>query len=145
MTPFSKVYTKFLGRIEDHDLYLLEEEDRLAILYGYLDEAITFLEFQDITLENDYTAIDEEEQCFIETLSRKEIKLLSLAMVVVWYDVRINSIEHTSLFIGTNSEKWTKQKEHLEMMTETRDYWKIEIQKLYRDMHIRSNAYLNGG
>lgn len=144
MTPFSKVYSKFLSRIEDHDFYLLDKEDRLISLFGYLEEAITHLEFQDIKLESDYTNIDEEEQCFIETLSRKEIKLLAIAMVVAWYDVRINSIEHTSLFIGSNSEKWTKQNEHLAMMIETRDYWKLEIQKLYRDIHIRSNAYLRG-
>ena len=33
-------------------------------------------------------------------------------MVVAWYDIRLNSLEHTNMFYGSKDEKWTSQKEH---------------------------------
>ena len=44
---------------------------------------------------------------FDEDLTNGEIEVLSLYMVVAWYDSQINSLEHTNMFYGSKDEKWT--------------------------------------
>ena len=57
---------------------------------------------------------------------------------------KINALEHTLLFIGSKDEKWTGQKEHLEMMQKARDKWKLEARKHFRNYCYKNNSYLGG-
>lgn len=55
MTPYQKVFDAFLLKIEDLDLARLDPASQQAMLVGWLDAAIGFLEEDSLQLTHDYT------------------------------------------------------------------------------------------
>lgn len=143
MTLYDDIYNRFLRKIEDPDLARLNEEDQYELLDGWLDEAVSLLILEGLTIESDLEERDSDSRAFVADLKTYEKEILSMLMAAAWYTPRINSIENTSFIIGTNSEKWTSQKDFHSMMTDSRDYWIIQAKKLLRDMSTRNNSYLN--
>ena len=73
-----------------------------------------------------------------------EIEVVSLYMVVAWYDQKINSMEHIMLYVGTKDEKWTNQREHLRTMRETCEMYRLRARKYFRNYCSKNNDYLGG-
>lgn len=144
MTPYETVFNSFLKRIEDENLPKFTEEEQTSILIGYLDEAISMMEADDLQLTHDLSKRDDTTLSFEEDLDKIEIELLAKVMVVAWYEPKINSIETTVMMIGVSGEKWTTQKDLAESLRERRKKAYTEVKKLVRAYHYRHNEYLGG-
>lgn len=144
MTPYETVFNSFLKRIEDENLPKFTEEEQTSILIGYLDEAISMMEADDLQLIHDLSKRDDATLSFEEDLDKIEIELLAKVMVVAWYEPKINSIETTVMMIGVSGEKWTTQKDLAESLRERRKKAYTEVKKLVRAYHYRHNEYLGG-
>lgn len=144
MTSYDSVYDRFLMKIEDLDLARMSSGDQSEMLVSWLNSALAMMEMENIVLNNDFTSRDDDEETFEADLTNSEIELIALYMTVAWYEARVNSLEHTSLFVGSSSEKWTNQLKHMEMIANIRDRWKNEARKLYRAYNTHNNSYLNG-
>lgn len=80
-TPFSIIYDKFIFKITSYKILNLPDEDKNFILRNYLDSACA--EYQ-TELKVDITDVDENNQCFNNTLNPIEIDILAEAMIVEW-------------------------------------------------------------
>ena len=112
MTPYQKVFDAFLLKIEDLDLARLDPASQQAMLVGWLDAAIGFLEEDSLQLTHDYTDRNDELAQFNVDLDNREIQVLALYMVVAWYEPKVNSLEHTTMMYGSKDEKWDNKKDH---------------------------------
>lgn len=143
-TPYEDIYKRFYRKIEDKDLVQFDENEQEEMLTGWLDTAISYIELEGLSMKNDLSDRDNDLQNFNQTLENYEIEVVAKFMVVAWYEPKINSLEHTLLMVGSKDEKWTSQKDHLEMMTTTRDKEKREAIKLVRNYGYKNNSYLSG-
>lgn len=144
MTPYETVFKSFLRKIEDKDLPSFDEDEQIDILTGWLDSAIGYIELDKLKIKNDLSDRDNDLQEFTADLDNCEIEVISMYMIVAWYEPKINSLEHTLLFVGSKDEKWTGQKEHLEMMKSVQKEKRLEARKYFRNYGYKENSYLNG-
>lgn len=142
-TPYSDVFKSFKKKIEDKDLPKFTESEQNEMMSEWLDTAISYIEVDMLKLKNDLSSRDSDFQEFEADLEKFEIELIAMYMVVAWYEPKINSLEHTLLFVGSKDEKWTSQKEHMEMMIIARDKAKLEARKYFRNYGYKNNTYLN--
>ena len=126
MTPYEYIFDSFKRKIEDKDLFTYTEDEQTEMLTGWLDTAIGYIEMEQLQMVNDLSDRDNENQWFNADLKNYEIEVIAMYMVVAWYEPRINSLEHTLLFVGASGEKWTDQNAHMKMMKTARDEWKLE-------------------
>ena len=110
----------------------------------WLDSAIGYIEMDTLQIANDLSDRDNDLQEFTADLTNMEIELIAMYMVVAWYEPKISSLEHTLLFVGAKDEKWTSQKEHMEMMINARDKVRLEARKYFRNYGYKNNSYLDG-
>lgn len=141
-TPYETIYNSFLKRIEDKDLPTFSEDVQDQILAGYLDTAIGYIELDGLKIISDLSNRDNELAEFKDDLTNAEIEVIAMYMVAAWYEPKINSLQTTLLFIGSKDEKWTSQKDYLNMMKENRDAWKLEARKYFRNYGYKNNSYL---
>lgn len=141
-TPYETIYNSFLKRIEDKDLPTFSEDVQDQILAGYLDTAIGYIELDGLKIISDLSNRDNELAEFKDDLTNAEIEVVAMYMVAAWYEPKINSLQTTLLFIGSKDEKWTSQKDYLNMMKENRDAWKLEARKYFRNYGYKNNSYL---
>lgn len=144
MTSYDSVFKSFLKRIEDIDLPRMTEEDQNAFMTDLLDTAIFNVEMNDLMPELNLQDRNYDECCFTADLQPRQIEVLAIYMVAAWYEPKINSLEHTCMIMGVSGEKWTDQREHLEMLRTTRSQLMREARHLCRNISIRNNSYLNG-
>lgn len=144
MTPYENVFKSFLRKIEDKDLPSFNEDEQIEMLTGWLDSAIGYIELDKLKIKNDLSDRDNDLQEFTADLDNCEIEVISMYMIVAWYEPKINSLEHTLLFVGSKDEKWTGQKEHLEMMKSVQKEKRLEARKYFRNYGYKENSYLNG-
>lgn len=142
MTPYEYIYDSFKRKIEDKDLFTYTEDEQTEMLTGWLDTAIGYIEMEQLQMVNDLSDRDNENQWFNADLKNYEIEVIAMYMVVAWYEPRINSLEHTLLFVGASGEKWTDQNAHMKMMKTARDEWKLEARKYFRNYGYKKNSYL---
>lgn len=143
-TSYKKIYNSFLKRIEDKDLPNFSEDEQNQIMAGYLDAAIGYIELDGLEIISDLSNRDNELAKFEDDLTNAEIEVVAMYMVAAWYEPKINSLQTTLLFIGSKDEKWTSQKDYLNMMKENRDSWKLEAKKYFRNYGYKNNSYLGG-
>jgi hypothetical protein len=143
MTPFSAVYDRFLKKVEDVDLPNFSDLEQQAILYGYLESAIAYVEMDQIEFENSLDNI-EDELMFEADLSVGEMEVLSMYMVVAWYDPKINSVELTLFLVASSGEKWQSKKEYLDSLIQAREYWRLEARNYMKRKAYKKNSYLDG-
>lgn len=141
-TPYQVIFESFESKIEDHDLARMTIEDRLADEISYMNEAITYLIMGGLVLDADLSKKEDKQLEFEDDLSVPEIEILAMYMVGAWHSRRVNSLAHTSLFVGSSGEKWDQQKSHWETSRDMRDYWFNEARFLYTNWHTHNNAYL---
>lgn len=142
MTPYEYIFDSFKRKIEDKDLFTYTEDEQTEMLTGWLDTAIGYIEMEQLQMVNDLSDRDNENQWFNADLKNYEIEVIAMYMVVAWYEPRINSLEHTLLFVGASGEKWTDQNAHMKMMKTARDEWKLEARKYFRNYGYKKNSYL---
>lgn len=142
MTEYKTIYNRFELKIEDISLMQMSEEVREEFLFNYMQSALSYIELAGLKIRTDLSDRDDSERKFNSTLYNSEIELISLYMVVAWYDYYINSLEHTLMFYGSKDEKWTSQKEHLRSMLDVQENYKIKARKYFRDYSYRYNDYL---
>lgn len=141
-TSYETIFTSFLKKIEDKDLPTYSTVEQEEMMTGWLDTAIAYIELNGLEIKNDLTDRDNDLQEFTADLSNGEIEVIAMYMAVAWYEPKINSLETTLMFIGSKDEKWTSQKEQLEMQIKKRDYWKLEARKYFRNYGYKNNSYL---
>lgn len=141
-TPYQRIWSSFTSKIEDVHLANLSMKDQIADQMDWMNEALTYMEMNDLVLESDLNERDDVMLEFTDDLTRPEVELIAMYMVMAWYGRTINSLQHTSMFIGTSGEKWDSQTKHLASMIEARDYWMNQARALYRDKHTHHNTYL---
>ena len=142
MTPYNKVFDSFKRKIEDKDLPTFTKEEQVEMLTGWLDTAIGYIELDQLKMVNDLSDRDNESQTFNADLKNFEIEVIAMYMPAAWYEPRINSLEHTLLFVGASGEKWTDQNAHMKTLKTIRDDWKIEARKYFRNYNTKVNDYL---
>lgn len=145
MTSYEIIFDRFLQKIEDPELALLEENDQIEAMIGWLNSALANMELEGITLTSDLTKKDDEAMEFEDDLSNIELEIISIYMECSWYDPKINGIETYLMFVGTNNEKWSDQKNRLSSLREHRDAELLRARKLYRDYGYKHNSYFGSG
>lgn len=144
MTPYSEVYGSFLGKIEDKDLPLFEDADRIRILTGWLNTAIAYIELDGLEIESNLSDRDNDAQVFNSDLMNCEVEVIAMYMVAAWYEPKINSLENTLMFVGSSGEKWSSQKDRMNMLKETQKEKKLEARKYFVKYGYKNNSYIKG-
>lgn len=139
---YSKVFDRFLRKIVDDQLYNMVDEDRDEQLVGYMDSAIAHMNGENLRLVHDYTKRDNKTMEFEEELTDFEQEAISNYMVYFWYDAKVNSLEHILLFIGTKDERFTPQKEHMNMLMAKQKQQLEQARKFVRNNHTLKNSFL---
>lgn len=142
MTPYSTLFDRFKNKIQDKDLIILTKEEQLEQLNLWLDSALAYIELDDLKIKNNLSDRDKNKQQFNVTLLNAEIEVISLYMVVAWYDIRVNSLEHTLMFFGSKDEKWTNQKDHLNATKNTQELYRRKAKNYFLNYCIKNNSYL---
>lgn len=144
MTPYEDVYEAFKRKIEDIDLVKMSRSDQTQMLNGWLNDAIGYIELDGLKIKNDLSDRDDEMECFNSTLYNSEITVLSLYMIVAWYETKINSLEHTLNFWGSKDEKWGNQKDHWNMTLKMQNEYRKRARKYFNHYAYKNNDYLRG-
>lgn len=142
MTPYTKIYDRFLSKIEDVQLSRMEEEDRTEMLKGWMDTALSMIDLDMLKIDADLSDRDDDLCEFADDLSNAEIEGIALYMVVAWYEPNVNSLEHTLLFMGSKDERWTSQRDHWKAAKEMQDNYRKRARKYFRNHSSRRNAYI---
>lgn len=137
MTPYSKVYDKFTSKIEDLDLARMSNKDREMILWNYLDSALALIEAEQISMQHDLTQRDDEIRTFTIDLRPNEIEAIALYMVGMWYEEKLNSLQHTAMFWGTTDEKWNNPKDHIKVISDEQEKYFLRARKMFRDYNYK--------
>lgn len=149
MTPYKKIFTRFELKIEE-----LAPEEIGDVLWHqlekeYLHSALSLIELDNLyfysnQLKQDLTDWDDELEVFNRDLSAKEIEVLSLYMIVAWYEPKINSLEHTLMYYGSKDEKWTSQKDHLRVISDKQKDYLRRARAYYNHNAGRNNSFIEG-
>jgi len=141
MTSYETVFNRFLQKIEDPELAELTEDEQNETMIGWLNSALATVEFEGISLTSDLFDKDDDLMQFNGDLSNMEIELISIYMLCVWYEHKMNGVETMLMFVGTNNEKWTDQKAYLTYLREQRDAELLRARKLYRNYGYKHSTY----
>jgi len=141
-TDYSIIYGRFLSKIEDNELIKMQAEDRHSMLKEWLLTGLSFIELDKLRIEHDLSDRDDDAEVFNSELNSAEIEGIALYMVVAWYENKVNSLEHTLLFMGSKDEKWTNQKDHWKVTSETQRAYRLRARKHFRNHSSRDNAYI---
>ena len=144
MTSYETVFKRFENKVEDIKVLKLASDDWTELCLEWLNSAIAMIELDQLKIEHDLTKKNDVLFEFEDTLTNGEIEVVALYMVVAWYDIRLNSLEHTNMFYGSKDEKWTSQKEHANYIMSIQKKYKKEARKYFRNHSSRSNSYLDG-
>lgn len=143
MTSFDKVFDRFLSKIEDVELAKMGENDRWNMLVGWLETGLSYIELDKLKIENDLSELTETEDGFVADLTNAEIEGVALYMMVAWYESKVNSLDHTLLFMGSKDEKWTNQRDHWRVTKEMQELYRKRARKYFRNHSSRDNVYIN--
>nr|DAY89452.1 MAG TPA: hypothetical protein [Caudoviricetes sp.] len=144
MTSYKIIYDRFKLKIEDMDLNSLCDSDQNDMLLGYLNTALAYIELDKLKIKSDLSLKNDEEKVFTDDLYNSEIEVLALYMIVAWYEPKVNSLEHTLLFMGTKDEKWTNQKDHYKVTKDIQESYRIKARKYFRNYAYKTHDYKTG-
>lgn len=153
-TKFSAVYDCFLGKITD-DMYMeLTPEDTKRDLQALLFAAIPGFEFPRQNINNytidvaapasDTNTIDylnQDNSCFLVTLTQEEINILAILMMCAWLQRQITSIENVRMKYSGTDFKFTSQANHLSKLIVLLDEChrqSLHMQRLYKRRKVDS-------
>jgi hypothetical protein len=154
ITPFSTIYDSFFAHITD-DMYMeLTELDTYLILQELLLNAIPRFEFprfnifdyeEGILMEDVYQGVESDDKevpatyweggYFNHLLTREEINILSICMVIEWLGQQLESTENTRMKYSGSDFKFTSQANHMAKIKVLIDAKKtdcLHLQRLYK-------------
>lgn len=143
MTEYQAVYDRFLRKVEDLELARMNPDDQQMMLFGWLDSALSLIQAECIQMQSDLTKRDDLIRRFEADLKPNELEAIALYMVGCWYEDRINSIEHTNMFLGTTDEKWNNQKDHLSGLYEIQNSYFTRARKMFRNYNYKVGMVQN--
>lgn len=169
-TPFNTIYDSFFERVTDEMYMEMEEIDVYADLQGLLLNALPFFEFprfdlfdyeegyyDSLGIYNGYESNYQDAPTtawvggfFNASLTKEEINILSLAMVIEWFNRQLAITENTRMRYTGADFKMTSQANHmakLKVMIEEYKRQCFHLQRVYKrreikDGEVRSTAYL---
>lgn len=144
MTPYDDIYEAFKRKVEDISLSQMKPALQNEMLKGWLDDAIGYIELDGLKIKNDLSDRDDLMECFNSTLYNSEIVVLSLYMIVAWYESKINSLENTLNFWGSKDEKWGNQKDHWNATVKRQNEYRKRARKYFNHYAYKNNDYLRG-
>lgn len=144
MTSYRKIYEKFLSKIEDLSLAKMNDSDRERMLWNWLDSALGFIQAEQISMQSDLTQRNDELRVFTSDLQPNEIEAVALYMVGIWYEDRINSLEHTSMFWGTKDEKWNNPKDHMRQLNVQQASYFSRARKMFTNYNYKTGLLSQG-
>lgn len=144
MTSYSVIFKRFENKIESLEHIKLGDDFWNELCVEWLNSALGMIELDDLKITNDLTQKDDELQVFKSDLTNAEIEVISMYMVVAWYDVQLNSLELTNFFYGSKDEKWESKKEHANYILAIQEKYRKKARKYFRNHSSRNNSYLRG-
>ena len=135
-TPYEKVYSSFLARINDYNLADMDDYSLDKMLNHWLHSAIV-----KTRTSTDLSVRDEETEEFENDLTDMDIELLAMGMTLAWLDQTLNSTELTLQFIGGKEEKYYSQANHISELRAMRADIVREMHQLYTYDTYCNNEY----
>lgn len=162
ITPFSAIYDSFFAHISD-DMYMeLTEFDTYLILQDLLENAIPRFEFPrfdifdyeiGVLVEDEYEGIESDGKVvpathweggyFNHFLTREEINILSLCMVIEWLGQQLETTENTRMKYSGSDFKFTSQANHMAKIKVLVDAKKadcLHLQRLYKRRKVSGST-----
>jgi hypothetical protein len=124
-TPFEVVYDVFLSQISDIDLLMNDADNELK--YRYLLNSIPRFNQCKFDLSK-RTNLE-----FTESLGDIELLILGNLMVVEYLNPKIVSLKNLQQIMNSRDFSMTSQASHLKQLSDVRNTWKIECDKLMTD------------
>lgn len=154
ITPFSAIYDSFFSRITD-DMYMeLTERETYEMLQDLLENAIPRFEFPRFNVfdyeigyltEETYDGADSRGEevpaiiwrggYFNSKLTREEINILSLCMVIEWLGQQLETTENTKMKYSGSDFKFTSQANHMakiKVLIDAKEKDNLHLQRLYK-------------
>ena len=154
ITPFSAIYDSFFAHISD-DMYMeLTEFDTYEILQDLLENAIPRFEFPrfdifdyeiGVLVEDTYQGVESGDKevpatyweggYFNHLLTREEINILSLCMVIEWLGQQLETTENTRMKYSGSDFKFTSQANHMakiKVLIDAKQKDCLHLQRLYK-------------
>ena len=131
MTSFSEIYDVFYDSITD-DMYMeLSRDETTPLLFSLFQAALPWFEFPRFN-PNDYDLDFEAYNC---TLTREEIKIIAIYMVVEWLGQQLASTELVRMKYSGSDFKFTSQANHMHKLKDLQKEYErkgFHLQRLYK-------------
>ena len=133
MTPtlFTDIYSNFFSKITD-DMYMeLSKTETEADAKDIMMNALPHFEFPRVDIYN----FDEDIEEYNIELSKEEINIIAIYMVVEWIGRQLANIDLTRMQYSGSDFKFTSQANHLAKLTELKKVYTqkgFHLQRLYK-------------
>ena len=131
MTTFQEIYNEFLSSTTD-DMYLeITPEETNSMLFDLFQSALPWFEFPRINLY-DY---DMDLEAYNMTLTREEIKIIAIYMVVEWLGQQLATVELIRMKYSGSDFKFTSQANHMHKLKDLQKEYErkgFHLQRLYK-------------
>lgn len=120
MTPYSKIFERFQGKIQDYtidEMFLNSIEDYENYLTGFLRSGLVKFSY----CKNDLSDRDEENRSFTADLTELEQEILSQLMLGEWFEKEVNNILDMRLAISSSDWKRYSESQNFKEKAVLRD------------------------
>ncbi|MHB0943259.1 hypothetical protein ACYCSU_16550 [Paenibacillus sp. ALE1] len=120
MTPYSKIFERFQGKIQDYtidEMFLSSIEDYEDYLTGFLKSGLVKFSY----CKNDLSDRDEENRSFTADLTELEQEILSQLMLGEWFEKEVNNILDMRLAISSSDWKRYSESQNFKEKAVLRD------------------------
>ncbi|MBG9765820.1 hypothetical protein [Paenibacillus polymyxa] len=120
MTPYSKIFERFQGKIQDYtidEMFLNSIEDYEDYLMGFLKSGLVKFSY----CKNDLSDRDEENRSFTADLTELEQEILSQLMLGEWFEKEVNNILDMRLAISSSDWKRYSESQNFKEKAVLRD------------------------
>lgn len=126
MTPYSKIYNRFLTKIVDLDLINLSQEVAEETMHEYmLSSCDNFTQCKQDLSQRDDTA-----KQFLIELTGFEINIIATGMLYEWIQPHINNILSVKQYLSGPDFKTYSQANHLKELQSLRDSYEERMERL---------------
>ena len=141
MTDLNIIYNAFLDQITD-DMYMeLTKEETYDMLFSLFENALPWFEFPRFDLFN----YDKDLQIYNIDLTKEEIKIISIYMIVEWIGQQLASIELIRMKYSGSDFKFTSQANHMHKLKDMQKEYErkgFHLQRLYKRRKIDKNGIM---
>jgi len=147
MISYSKIFSRFLGKITDYKLPQLNEGDLIELEIEWLHSALSKPRvrriFKNIFLDDNMRQIKFTLNNSVDSKSDEDfvIEILALGMSIEWLQPQVDSIINIAPMIGGKEEK--KIIDNYKYSIERLKSMKTEQNKTIRDYGYMYNSYIN--